>query len=71
MPDRDQFRIYITNEPKVPPSPPSETEKVEKCPFVSENGTSCQLCGAPPTSVNIDPGGYGFCDECGGRFRIR
>ncbi|KKR28511.1 MAG: hypothetical protein UT61_C0048G0004 [Candidatus Woesebacteria bacterium GW2011_GWA1_39_8] len=50
---------------------PNEGDIETKCPFVSERGPSCELCGAPPTSVNLDPqGGYAHCDDCGGRFRI-
>lgn len=50
----------------------AESDEGSKCPFVSEKGPKCPFCDAPPTSVNLDTGGgYGHCDECGGKFRIR
>lgn len=39
-----------------------------RCPFVSERGPECPLCGASSDQVNLDPGGYGHCDSCGGKF---
>lgn len=43
-----------------------------ECPFVSKNGPECPLCGAPPTSVNLDESGrYGQCDDCGGKFPLK
>ena len=47
------------------------TEEKE-CPFVSKKGPNCPLCGASPTSVNLDESGrFGFCDECGGKFPLK